>query len=78
MDKQEKIQEARNRAIKKASAFERLFNTPDGKAVLTELKIVFEEPKINIMGDPFATHVRVGNLEVLQYIAEVMEVNTDA
>ena len=78
MDKQEKIQEARNRAIKKASAFKRLFSTPDGKAVLGELKIVFEEPKINVPGDPFATHVRVGQLEVLQYITEVMGVETDA
>lgn len=78
MGNKEKIQEARNRAIKKASAFKRLFGTPDGKKVLEELSIVFGEPKINVPGDAFATHVRVGQLEVLQYIHEVMEVTTDA
>ncbi len=67
---------ARHKALKKVAVYKRVFASPDGKVVLDDLKAAFNQ-KLNVMGDPFATHVRVGNHEVLQYIEEIMEVEED-
>ncbi len=45
---------------------------------MTGLADQFGSTNINVPGDPFGTHVRVGNIEVLQYINEIMEVEEDA
>lgn len=68
--------EARARALNRISVYRRLFRSPDGIVVLNDLKEAFYQ-KLNVPGDPFQTHVRVGNHEVLQYIKDIMEIDTD-
>lgn len=75
--KQRVIAEARTKALKKVNVYKRLFSSPDGKIVRDDLIAAFDQ-KLNVPGDPFATHVRVGNYEVLQYIKEIMEVEENA
>lgn len=72
-----KLEELRQKALKKVACYKRLFKTPDGKKVLDDLTAAFDQ-KLNVPGDPFETHVRVGNHEVLQYIKQIMEVEEDA
>ena len=74
---QEKIEIVRARALKRVGIFKRAFSTPDGKKALKELVDEFGSSAINIPGDPFGTHVRVGNIEVLRYIHDIMEVEED-
>ena len=71
-----KLEELRGKALKKVACYQRVFKTPDGKKVLEDLKAAFEQ-ELNVPGDPFQTHVRVGNYEVIQYIKQIMEVEAD-
>lgn len=66
-------EELKQQALRKAAAYKRLFTSPDGKVVLKDLQFAFNQ-KLNVPGDPFASHVRIGNYEVLQYITEIMEI----
>ena len=72
-----KLEELRGKALKKVACYQRVFKSPDGKKVLDDLNAAFTQA-LNVPGDPFATPVRVGNNEVLQYIKEIMEVEADA
>ena len=72
-----KLEELRFKALKKVACYKRVFTSPDGKVVWDDLSAAFEG-KINVPGDSHATHVRVGNYEVLQYIQEILEVEEDA
>ena len=74
--KERLVGEAKARALKKAGAYQRLFGTPDGMVVLNDLRETFGG-KLHVPGDPHGTSVRVGEFGVLQYIDEVMEVDTD-
>lgn len=74
---EQKIIEARATALEKARAYKRLFNTPDGRVVLKDLAEEFARSGLNAPGDPFLTHVRVGEHGVIQYIHNVMEAATD-
>ena len=77
MAKEEIIAKARAKALKKASAYQRLFKSPDGKVVLKDLEEEFER-ELHVPGDPYGTHIRVGQYDVIKYIRIVMGVNTDA
>ena len=75
------VEELRNKARardnKKAACYQRVFTSPDGKVVLDDLAAEFRLSEMHVKGDSYATHVRVGEFRVLQYIQAVMEVDTD-
>ena len=72
-----KLQILRQQALKKAAAYQRLFTSPDGKVVLADLEAEFRDRELHVSGDSHATHVRVGEFNVIKYIHTVMEVETD-
>jgi hypothetical protein len=67
---------ARIKALKKVSAYKRLFSSPDGIVVMKDLEAAFDQA-LNVPGDSHATHVRVGNYEVLQYIKQILEIENN-
>ena len=76
-DNKQKIAEARKRALNRTALYNRVFKSPDGMKVLQDLKEMFVERRSFVPGDPYETHLRVGHVEVLQYIIEIMEANKD-
>lgn len=54
-----------------------LFNGAIGQAVLRDLKAQFCARSPFIMGDPYATHVNVGAQDVIRYIEEQMNVDSE-
>lgn len=76
-DKQAKIELAREKYRDKAISFFNLFNTPDGKVVLDELKEQFVDRTSIVPGDPYATHANEGAREVILFINQMMEISNE-
>ena len=65
------IEQARQRAQKKASVFADLFGSPIGKEVLKELKEQFDPPVL-ATGEENSTIIRASQRDVIRWIEDVI------
>lgn len=54
--------------LRLAQTYHRVFGTPEGRTVLQHLREVFMEQERFVPGDPYHTHVRVGEGRVIQHM----------
>ena len=71
----ERLRALREEALKKASIYQRLFNSDEGQKILYDLRAAFEYPAL-ANEHPHYTHVRAGELNVLRYINDVLNIDT--
>lgn len=67
----QKLQKRREEALRRLAVYQQLFETPQGKEVLEDLRRTFEEPDID-KPEPHKTFVRVGEVNVIRYIDRVL------
>jgi hypothetical protein len=68
------VAQARERAMRKASAYDNFFKTLDGQEVLKDLEDKFERRTSVVAGDPYATHVKEGERGVILYIKDLITI----
>jgi len=73
LDNQKKLA-LQKEALKKASMYQRLFNSEEGQTVLKDLREAFDGPPLT-SELPHYTHVRAGELNVLRYIDDVLQLD---
>ena len=75
-DKVKKAQrQAREEALKKASIYQRLFHSEEGRIILDDLEAEFESAPL-VSQHPHLMHVRTGELNVIRYINDVLNIDT--
>ena len=74
--KTERMARIRTEALEKARAYKRLFESPDGKEVLDDLKRAFRDPDLHNEHAHY-THVRAGEMNVIGYIEDVINLKTE-
>ena len=68
-------QKIREEALKKASIYQQLFNSKEGRLILEDLDAEFSMRPLT-SEFPHYTHVRAGELNVLRYIEDVLKIDT--
>lgn len=72
-DRTQANREAKEKLARKASIFKQVFNTPDGKEVLSALEKEFNADNIFEKGLPDATAYNLGRRDVVVYIKQLLE-----
>ncbi len=67
------IREVKEKLARKASIFKQVFNTPDGKEVLSVLESEFNADNIFDKGSPDGTAYNLGRRDVVIYIKQLLE-----
>lgn len=71
------VDQAKIELKRKAIRFNQVFGTVEGKKVLDDLKQEFARfGSLHVPGDPYATHVRVGEAAVIEYINRMIQIAT--
>ena len=71
---QQKMDIARENAQEIKNAYQATFELGVGPDVLQDLEAQFDVPLL-VANDPYLTHARVGALEVIKYIREMLKEN---
>ena len=73
MRKEDVIAAAKSKRLQESASYFKLFSSPEGKQIMSDLEELFSNRTSIVPGDPYATHANEGAREVVLYIKQRME-----
>lgn len=72
-ERQQKMDSAKENAIRISQRYKNVFSTPDGKEVLEDLELLFDPPEV-VAATEHATIIKAAQRDVMRYIQSCIRV----